>query len=119
MGPMGLLVGVVAVAGLLLMVLNLAVFSLMVAVSTVFWRLKLDCVWLLLLMRGAAEGGPKNIHTYALERTCIRFQKKHIENIKLVFASWLINNTFHKLRKLHNQIDSSDHEWQVATIQCI
>jgi len=33
---MGLLVGVVAVAGLLLMVLNLAVFSLMVAVSTVF-----------------------------------------------------------------------------------
>ena len=36
MGAMGLLVGVVAVAGLLLMVLRRAVFSLMVAVSTVF-----------------------------------------------------------------------------------
>jgi hypothetical protein len=37
MGAMGLLVGVVAVAGLLLRaVLSRAVFSLMVAVSTVF-----------------------------------------------------------------------------------
>jgi len=35
-GAMGLLEGVVAVAGLLLMVLKRAVFSLMVAVSTVF-----------------------------------------------------------------------------------
>ena len=61
MGAMGLLVGVVAVAGLLLMVPRRAVFSLMVAVSTVFWRLKLDCAWLLLLMRGAVDGGPKTV----------------------------------------------------------
>ena len=32
-------------------------FSLIVAESTVFWRLKFDCVWLL-FMRGAADGGP-------------------------------------------------------------
>ena len=48
--------------------LNLAVFSLMVAVSTVLVRLKFPPLdeededvalwWLLLLMRGAADGGP-------------------------------------------------------------
>ena len=43
----------VAVAGL--EPLYRGVFSLMVAVSTVFWRLKLD--WILLLTLGAAVGG--------------------------------------------------------------
>ena len=51
---------VLGLAGVAADWLNLAVFSLIVALSTVFWRLKLELVvlWLLLVVRGTAVGGP-------------------------------------------------------------
>ena len=51
---------VLGLAGVAADWLSLAVFSLIVALSTVFWRLKLELVvlWLLLVVRGTAVGGP-------------------------------------------------------------
>ena len=82
MGPIGLLEGVVAVAGRLLMVLSLAVFSLIVAESAVFWRLKLDdcgVLWLLLLMRGAADGGPAMMKQILGEKNKTRDMSFHLK----------------------------------------
>ena len=51
---------VLGLAGVAADWLSLAVFSLIVALSTVFWRLKFELVvlWLLLVVRGTAVGGP-------------------------------------------------------------
>lgn len=51
---------VLGLAGVAADWLSRAVFSLIVALSTVFWRLKFELVvlWLLLVVRGTAVGGP-------------------------------------------------------------